>query len=225
MSNVDERPRPTLGGISRVVARLETVANKQESTVDAGLADLESMKKNANELKDLISTLKRGGGSPELSEMDELLSEYGLFNAGNEITQSDKSESSIAPHVSAAVQAADGVILVHDLFCLINRKMKLERIYSPREFLSELYRIPSVSMVKVLGYTVIVSLKLNEINSRLLKCLQEKDGRSDSEVSEILGIRNLVVLRLLLIKAEENYGQVVRDDSIEGTHWYLNAFK
>jgi hypothetical protein len=218
-----------LGGIARVVARIEQKSNQQGLLLDAGLSDLDALRSNANELRDMINTMVANANGNEISEIDSLLKEYGLFDKGKDAAtaqprQMSDSKSGISSIVESAVRGAGGVILLHDLFCLVNRKLKLERIYSPREFLDEMTRISSINMFIVEGYRVVVSLKLDELDQRLQSVLKEIDGKSESDLSSELGISNPVVLHLLLLKVEEIFGRIVRDQTDDGASWYLNVF-
>lgn len=222
-------PKPILGGISRVIARIEKKSNQQGALLDEGLSDLNALKANAKELRDMINSMVSMADGSEVSEINSLLKEYGLFenhkdnvNSGNQA--SGPSRSSISNIVDSAVQGAGGVILLHDLFCLVNRKLKLERIYSPRHFLDELTRIPSINMFSVNGYRVVVSLRLEDLDLRLQTLLNQNCGKTEVDICAELGINNQVVLHLLLLKVEEIFGRIIRDQTQDGTDWYLNVF-
>jgi hypothetical protein len=215
--------RPIMGGLSRVVARVEQVAHNQGLVLDSGLADLDSMRKCANELKDVITQLKRGGNSEELSEIDKLLSEYGLFD--HDFTSLINPEQNLSSIVLSAVHSAGGVILLHDLFCLVNRKLKLERVFSPKEFLNQVSRMTSVTVMVIRAYKIVVSLNLEQVHAKLLSVLSDSTaGTSESILAGKLQISNIVVLHLLLLKVEELYGRIIRDDYLQSTSWYLNIF-
>ena len=211
---------PRLGGVSRVVARVDQSAYRQGIQIDSGLSDLESVRANAKQLKETISNLKRGGSDPEVSEINALLSEYGLLSSVE--TSSSSGDSSIEPLVRAAVSSANGVMLVHDLFCLINRKLRIERSLAPKEFIGTLSRIPSVQLINVCGYKVVISLRLTDINSRTVDLLVKNGPLAESAIASALGSLNGVVLHLLLLKAEESFGSLVRDQHDVVT-WYVNT--
>ena len=218
---------PTLGGISRLMARMEQAAGAQSMLIDSGLSDLESMRRKAEELSSLIANLKRGSSDVESSEIDALLTEFGLLNLSDEgllpRAKEAATDSSIAKLVIAAVESADRVILVHDLFCLINRRLKLERIFTPKEFLAELSKIRSIEIISICGYKVVVSLRLPALHDLLLNELQKSDGQSEDDLSVKLRVGNRLVFHLLLLKIEESFGKVVRDETPELTAWYLNV--
>ncbi len=222
-------PKPVLGGIARVVARIEERSSNQGILLDAGLSDLDSLRANARELKELINSLMMSSNSNEASGIASLLREYGLFDTSSatgftRVEGSMMEESRLSAIVNSALRSAGGVILIHDLFCLVNRTLKLEKIFSPLQFLDHIARIPSVQVVIVNGYRVVVSLNLEELNEKVCSFLKEEDGLSEGDISSKLEIANLVVLHLLLLKVEETYGRVVRDQTDEETSWYINVF-
>ena len=218
--------KPMLGGITRVVARVEQADQNRGALVDAGLTDLNSMRNNARQLNEIISQINRGANAQEISEINTLLSEYGLLNREATCVSTTESTSakSISSLVISAVQSAGGVILVHDLYCLINRKLKLERVYSPKEFLVEISRIASVNIMNIRGYKAVVSLNVQNLNDTILPLLNVAEGAPESILSNKLSIKNIFVLHLLLLKVEESFGKIVRDEFDDSTYWYLNAF-
>jgi hypothetical protein len=217
---------PSLGGISRLMARIEQAAGAQSMLMDSGLADLGSLRRNAEELSGLIANLKRGSSDLEASEIDALLTEFGLFNSSDDGVLPGVSEASrgsqIANLVVSAVESADRVILIHDLFCLVNRGLKLERIITPKEFLVELNKIRSIEIIPICGYKVVISLRLTVLHDLLLTELRKSDGQSEPDLSVKLRVGNRLVFHLLLLKIEESFGEIVRDETSELTTWYLN---
>lgn len=217
-------PSARVGGITRVVAKLSVDADHQSELVDTGLVDLKSIKANAKTLEDLLDSLKRNTNEQEAGQVNELLREYGLSEV-----QGHAHEGScvLKDLVESALAATSGVILIHDLFCLINRRLRLEKIFSPKQFLEELKYVESIQVLQVFGYKIVVNLKLSDLNIKVIEHLQLHNKSSLSEITTVLNIGNHIVLSLLLRRIEEMYGDIVRDDKTgygEEPDWYLNIF-
>ena len=216
-------PRAVVGGLARVMARVENAAIMNTAVLDAGLSDLESLRSNAEDLVDLISRLKRGGDKDETNEIDRLLKEFGLMQPVKSTGGSSGSDAALPQLVDAAITAANGVLLIHDLYCLVNRKLKLEKLFSPPEFLAELKRMPSVQLLQVMKYVIVLNRKLVDVDSVAFKVLSDRTGQSLAELAQPIGIGNEMVLNLVLLKVEETYGRIARDeDRFGSTKWYLN---
>ena len=80
----------------------------------------------------------------------------------------------------------------------------------------------SVQLINVCGYKVVISLRLTDINSRTVDLLVKNGPLAESAIASALGSLNGVVLHLLLLKAEESFGSLVRDQHDVVT-WYVNT--
>ena len=218
--------KAAIGGIGRLIAQMENSANKQAALMDAGMSDLESLKSNAKELINLISRMKRGTNADEISQIDSLLKEYGLLGESQTAMAPTVRTSALAPLVLPAISAANGVILVHDLFCLVNRKLKLEKLYAPKEFMEELRAMSNVHVLTVCHYNLVVNINEKDLNSTVVALLESKHAKMNlSDLAASLRIGNQFVLNLLLLKVEELFGCIVRDaDPLGQTEWYLNPW-
>ena len=218
-------PSARIGGITRVEAKLGVDADHQSELVDRGFVDLQSMKANAKSLEDLLDSLKRNTNEQAAGQVNALLREYGLCEVQGHAHE--EGSGVLKDMVESVLTATSGVILIHDLFCLVNRRLRLEKIFSPKQFLEELKFVESIQVLQVFGYKIIVNLKLPDLNQKLIEHLQQHNKSSVSEITTVLKIGNHTVLSLLLRRIEEMYGDVVRDDKTgygEEPDWYLNKF-
>jgi hypothetical protein len=215
-------PMNQIGGISRVLQRVDHTAVTKQSIIDSGFSDFSSLRGNAKGLSEVLERIKRDGTTEELNEIDALLSHYGLVPSGNSSVPCNMVLSDI---VESAVKAAEGVIMIHDLYCLVNRKLRLEKLYTPREFLLEIQSIKSVECISILGYRAIINLSLLNLNRRVVILVTQIPYLSTKQVGENVNIGNAVVLKLLLLKIEEEFGEIVRDeDDLGQINWYRNIF-
>lgn len=215
-------PRPKIGGINRVMIRSDNAALANKALIDSGLSDLTSLRANARGLTDVLKRLRREGTSEEINQIEYLLLEYGLVQNG---ATSASPEPHLVEMVQSALKNAQGVMLIHDMYCLINRKLRLEKLYTPKQFLLEIQSIKSIDCVVILGYRILLSLSLSDLNRKVVGVLTDIPFLSTQEMSENVGIGNTVVLKLLLLKAEEMFGEIVRDEDEFGQiNWYRSIF-
>lgn len=217
-------PRAIIGGVSRVVRKLNTEEQMHSEVVDSGLVDLQSLKANARILQDLIDSLKREATDiNSAGALRALLQDYGLGETGE---SHPKGTGNLMGLVESAISASNGVILIHDLFCLINRKLKLEKIYSPRQFLKELQSMSSsLYILEISRYKIVMKIKLHDLNAMVVGILKERQRLGNSDISLILKIGNPRVVSLLLTRIEETYGNIVKDGQADpDPEWYLNNF-
>jgi hypothetical protein len=155
-----------------------------------------------------------------MSEINKLLDDFGILSSTSSFETI--SEAGLASIVQTAVSSSHGVMLVHDLFCLVNRKLQIERILSPKEFLLELSRIASIQVLDVCGYKVVISLRVADLNSKTTEFLRTRGPQTEEAIGRYLGLTSPHVLHLLLLKAEESLGTLLRDQH-ENVTWYVNT--
>jgi hypothetical protein len=183
------------------------------------------MKANAKNLQELLNSLKRGATDEETGAVAALLREYGLGEGFHNVPNGLSSSDFLENMVKSAVGVSNGVILIHDLFCLINRGLKLERIFSPKEFLAELRGMKSVQIMEISGYKIVVNLTLSDLNAKVVDFLVRNTMASVSEISSRLEIGNPRILSLLLGKIAQTFGGIVLDSQAHPEQvWYLNRF-
>lgn len=86
--NCSYEEKVVMGGIAAVVHKQEQKTKSEQLTADAGLQDIESLRKNAQALVSLakrVTSDKSGGGgaSSEANDIKKLLQEYGLMDNGS----------------------------------------------------------------------------------------------------------------------------------------------
>ncbi len=215
-----------IGGISRVLRRVDDISTRQSELADDGLSDLKSLRTRSRELITLVQQIERNMASAEESHsLRALLDEYGL--AGSVVNKAlpDSQCSSVSAIVSAALGTRPGgAMLESDLFCLVNRSSRLESVLSPTEFheiITSLCRksgAPLFSLVQLEGWSIIVLRRLFDVHamfSKLEHYFAGDPAKSYISVSEFRLLMSYESSSLALVglsRIERDLGTICRDN-------------
>ena len=212
------RESPSIGGIVTITSRARDAAANAKSVADTGLADISSLKDFASEVKETIQKLRNSANESELSMYKQMLSEYGLDSTVTpcHLTVESKIESLIVQAVRSSPQ---GVLFAHDLYCVINRGLKLETIISPKEFMKtvdSLCRSSAVASMLVDKYTIVYNpsrFDTARISEVILRYDTEFFGIE--EFAKLINLTDMRLAQLILIRIELESGIICRDDGGE----------
>lgn len=210
--------KASVGGISKISASVTESSARALSCTDTGLVDLMSLKKFANELKETIDKLRSSSDDSEKAAYRDLMNEYGLSADPSQMSHST-TESKIESMINQAVTASPaGIMFAHDLFCLVNRGLKLEAVLTPREFMDIITNLPkdsSIGVMNVDNYTLVYSRgkfhieRIEEVIGKL------GDFFRVDEFAKTLKIADLRLVQSLLTRIEMDTGQICRDNGGE----------
>ena len=202
--------RASLGGLSRVVNRVDQVSSYEGSLIDIGLTDLDGMKKYVAELISVLDKLKRSSLGKNEGYVEALLHEYGL-DGGSSLV-----DNSAVGQLQKILNSFNGIILYHDGFCLLNRALRLERIYTPFEFV-QLVR-ENFGTLSVGNYLLIIDqskFNFSRMERKIASYFQQNGNSALTipEASIILQIPadNITLLILGKIELEKN-ASICRDN-------------
>ena len=201
----------SIGGITRVSAQVRDQNKQAESSTDMGLADIEALKRNCQELRETIDKLRDSTNDSDKSVYSSLIEQFGLSTDSN-ITLSSSLEKIVA-------STPGGVIFAHDLFCLINRKLKMETIFSPNEFMDTLNSLSHSSLIGVVqvgNYSLVISRE--KFNTKRIR-EHIKSSRDNiirvEDFAKILGLSDTLLVQAVLVQIEMESGDICRDDGGE----------
>ena len=202
----------SIGGITRVSAQVRDQNKQAESSTDIGLADIEALKRNCEELRETIDKLRDSTNDSDTSVYSSLIEQFGLA------TDSNITLSSLLEKIVASTPV--GVIFAHDLFCLINRKLKMETIFSPSEFMDTLKSLSShsslIGVVQVGNYSLVLSRE--KFNTKRIR-EHIKSSRDNiirvEDFARTLGLTDTLLVQAVLVQIEMESGDICRDDGGE----------
>jgi hypothetical protein len=153
-----------------------------------------------------------------------LLDQYGF---GEERSDSSN-DSRIYELIIKALEASLGVIFIHDLFCLVNRRLQLERTISPPEFVDILegycnQKLSAISLLSVNKYTLVVlksKYDIGKLRDAVLEYLDDLSFNSPKFISSVefaneCGINDPNLASILLAQIESEFACIVRDSGGE----------
>ena len=208
--------RASVGGISRISAKVDENASRAVASTDAGLADLMSLKTFASELKDTIERLHSSSDNSEQIAYKQLLQEYGL-SLGVPTASQPLSGNKIETMIDRALASSPaGIMFAHDLFCVINRALKLETVLSPSEFMSCIKSFssnPAIGVMTIDNYTLVfrrAKFDMNEIQ-RLVEEMHNEFFKIE-DFAKKLNVSDFRLAQSLLTQLELDTGTICRDD-------------
>lgn len=210
-----------LGGISRVVRRIDDDSIRQAEVADNGLSDLKSLRASATELGAVIEQIKRKQATGDDSvQLGSLLDEYGLSSTSSS-SQITSTVSQVTGFIESALASRPGgVMLESDLFCLINRRLKLETVLSPSEFHEIVLSLTSRSprrfdLIQLEGWSVIGLPQVfdsERISELINSYLSNSPFMNVSEFSRMMSFDNSSLALVVLSRIELETGIICRDN-------------
>jgi len=158
--------------------------------------------------------------------MTQLLAEYGLLDDEGLTTTTSQVET----YVLSVLQSSPfGALLVHELFCLINRKIGFDRTISPPEFVEIIKSMPGCEFVSSDTLVVLKSkFNLEKLNEKLLSYLNSRESCSVNEFAHLVEIpyESESLAYIFLSKIEDDFGSICRDNGgdFEDVVFYKNFY-
>eukprot|EP00746_Dinoflagellata_sp_MGD_P082674 gnl/MRDRNA2_/MRDRNA2_32838_c0_seq1.p1 gnl/MRDRNA2_/MRDRNA2_32838_c0~~gnl/MRDRNA2_/MRDRNA2_32838_c0_seq1.p1 ORF type:complete len:365 (-),score=88.37 gnl/MRDRNA2_/MRDRNA2_32838_c0_seq1:21-1115(-) len=226
---------PQMGGLQRVLALREQKLQASREGLNEALVDLDSLKQNATKLVETAKRLKGQTSSAGSEEgVDKMLRDCGLLQAGDDklILEGASLSEEVSTVCSQMLQnqtKMGGIVLVHDLFCVVNRRRGTAMV-STDEFMAALracsgaggsLRLQSLGRSGVLGVALASATK-DSRDAELLALIAEKGPVSAARLASLVD-QPVSLAQLTLLDAEER-AVVCRDDSLEGIKWHRNFF-
>lgn len=229
-----------LGGIARVLKRVDDISNQQSELADAGLSDLTSLRANARDLATLIEQIERNRLPGEDSTcIRALLSEYGLGSNSALCCTSSGAISQVSAFVAAGLRSRpSGAMLESDLFCLVNRRLRLEAVLSPKEFHEIIISMSSADacsefeLIQLEGWSLVVLrgvFDLSAIYGKLdayFENAPEKPSIDVPQFKQLMGYDNASLALVVLSRIEKEIGAICRDNGGDFgvTQFYRNLY-
>ena len=207
--------RVSIGGLNKISTKLSDHAARTEASTDAGLADLMSLKKFATELKDTIDKLNSSSTDADRAAYKTLVEEYGLSTNAPSISDSS-SGSRIESMIDQAIAVHPaGIMFAHDLFCLVNRALKLETVLCPKNFMTIIKNISSsnssIAVMSIDDYTLVYRKSKFDMKA-IEKLVSTLDFVTVGNFAKLLKVTDLRLARSLLARLELDTGIICRDN-------------
>lgn len=229
------------GGIIGIERKLEQKRQETEKNISVSFQDLSKLMNKAKEmvaLSQIIST-KIKDKQGDITEDETVKFKSYLLSLGipNPVTKETHGSGThyhmqLAREISDAMVPAlhkqEGIILLTDVYCMLNRARGLE-LLSPEDLMNACGMFESMKLpVRMKTYESGVSVIQLESHSEEKMVSQTISLVEDSESLSAQQLANLLQISVFLAKERllmgEKIGKLCRDESIEGLRFYMNKF-
>lgn len=229
------------GGIVGIERKLEQKRQDTEKNISVSFQDLSKLMEKAKEmvaLSQIIST-KIKDKQGDITEDETVKFKSYLLSLGipNPVTKETHGSGThyhmqLAREISDAMvptlHKQDGIILLTDAYCMLNRARGLE-LLSPEDLMNacgmfESMRLPVRMKTYESGVSVIQleSHSEDKMVSQTISLIEDSESMSAQQLANLLQISVFLAKERLLMG--EKMGKLCRDESIQGLRFYTNKF-
>lgn len=228
------------GQLAAAEKRRQEAAAKIDQAFDGNLkglmAEAQSLVRLASQCNAKIN--KGGASTKEVDEFRDYLLSMGIADPVTRSKQSGGGSNSVfhtelarelGEFLTIPLERGNGMVLLHDVYCLYNRARKGIELISPTDLMEacahfDQLGIPMTlhefkSKVKVIRYS---SLNDDAVAEQVGTFVADNGATSPSQLAQSQGI-SVTLAREQLLTAEE-LGKLCRDDTIDCMRFYPNRF-
>lgn len=227
-----ERPKLTGYGIQGLKKNMQEENKAAEQAVSSSFTDLHSLSQKSRELIQLATRLKsvEETKDEEMQEIFGMMSELGMTSGVTRDTAGKQYHQQLARElvdcIRSSLEKAGGLMLLLDVFCIYNRARGSDLV-SPSDMMMACKYLESLSIrVRDLpgGIKAIQSDSMvKKLYDQVLSLIMSEEHLSAQALANKLSLNPLIAKECLL--ELENQGQLCRDQTIYGLHFYYNILR
>nr|XP_039254070.1 vacuolar protein-sorting-associated protein 36-like [Styela clava] len=229
------------GGIVGIERKIEQRHKEAEKNISVAFQDLTKLMDKAKEMVQLSQAIssKIKDKQGDISEDETIKFKSYLLSLGipNPVTKETHGTGThyhmqlareLSDSLVPELRKRDGIILLSDAYCMINRARGLEML-SPDDMINACKMFESMKLpVRMKTYDSGVSVIQLETHSEEKSVTQTVALVTDSESLTAQQLANLIEISVFLAKERlilaEKLGKLCRDDSVEGLRFFVNRF-
>lgn len=234
-------PRIKGAGIVGIERKIQQKHNEASQNISVAFQDLTKLMDKAKEMVQLSQSIstKIKDKQGDISEDETIKFKSYLLSLGipNPVTKETHGTGThyhmqlareLSDSLMGELRKRDGIILLSDAYCMINRARGLEMV-SPDDMINACRMFESMKLpMRMKTYDSGVTVIQLETHSEEKSVSQTVDLVSDSESLTAQQLANLIEMSVFLAKERlvlaEKMGKLCRDESVEGLRFFVNKF-